>query len=486
MKVLLVIAISFFSFSSIGQSLHTHSSAIYDKLTWCKLEGIQDSLLCGQYAVFENRKEQTGRKINLNIVVIPALHRDSALAPIFYLEGGPGVAATNNAAFFADKSIPYRQYHDIVLVDIRGTGKSNPLNCASLQIKQGLEEQFDDMYPAEAVKECYDSLSKIADLKQYTTTNIAADLENVREWLEYKKINLYALSYGNRVALVYMKMFPSSIESCILWSPLPTYARMPLYHAQFAQNSLDKIFNDCKTDSLCNKTFPKIESEFRELMQKSKESPFQIPYTDDTGHKKVYSVTWNTFETKLRTLMYAPNSIRQIPYIIHQAYRSNWKPYIELYPQGIDTSNFIAEGLYLCVTCSEDVPYISSNEIDSLTTGTFMGTYRIDQQVAACTHWLRGEIPNDFFNPTNSDIPTLILSGSFDPVTPTSIAEEIASHLSHCTLVRIPYMSHTFDGLSHPECFDDICLRFIHNPYGKNLNFECVKEMLPNNYKVED
>ena len=141
---------------------------------------------------------------------------------------------------------------------------------------------------------------------------------------------------------------------------------------------------------------------------------------------------------------------------------------------------------YLCITCIEDVPFISTLEIDSLTKGTFMGTYRIDQQKTACSQWARGEIPTDFFAPTISEIPTIIFSGSLDPITPTSMAEEIARHLSNCTLVVIPQMSHTFDGLSHPECFDYICLSFIDNPGNKKLNLECIKEMVPNNYKVKN
>jgi len=475
-----------FGFLFLTAFAQNNSLKIYQKLHYCKLSGIADSVLCGNYPVYENRETKTGRIINLNIVVIPALHQDSVLTPIFYFEGGPGVAATNSSSFYADSSNPYRQHHDIVLVDIRGTGGSNPLNCPSLQIKKGLKDHFEEMYPKEAVKECYDSLSKIADLKQYTTTNVVKDLEDVRKWLGYGKINIYGLSYGTRVALVYMRMFPTSIESCILWSPIPTYGRMPLYHAKFAQNSLEKLFNDCKHDSTCHNTFPNIENEFNLLMKKSKDTPFTFLSTNSSGHSEQLSFSWNTFQTKLRSLMYAPMGMRQIPYIIHETYRDNLNPFIALYPKGIDTSNFIAEGLYLCITCAEDVPFINAKEIETLTKETFMGTYRIDQQKNACVQWVRGKIPNDFLNVINSNIPTLILSGEFDPITPTSMAKEIASHLSNSTLVIIPQMSHTFDGLSHSECFDDICLSFINNPVHPKLNLDCIKEMMPENYKVKE
>ena len=478
--IFLFLFATFFSFSQ------NCSLAIYQKLHYCKLEGVKDSVLCGEYSVFENRQSSTGRLINLNIVVIPALHRNSTSIPIFYFEGGPGVAATNNASFFADSSIPYRNYHDVVLIDIRGTGKSNGLDCPSLQIKKGIKDQLEEMYPEDAVKECYDFLSQKADLKQYTTTNVVKDIEDVRKWLGYKKINIYGLSYGTRVALVYMKMFPSSIASSILWSPVSTYARMPLYHAKFAQASLEKIFKNCELDSSCNNTFPNLTKEFNLLMESKREKPFSLLYTNSSGYSEQISFSWNAFQTKLRTLMYTPFGIQQIPYIIHQAYLGNLNPFISLYPNKCDTSTFMAEGLYLCITCTEDVPFINSKEIYPLTKETFMNSYRIDQQRSACSQWARGNVPDNFFIPVNSNIPTLILSGGLDPITPFSQAKEIASHLSKSTLVVIPQMSHTFDGLSNPECFDNICLSFIDNPLHAKLDLDCIKEMKPGQYKIKD
>jgi len=461
-----------------------HPATIYRNLHLYFTPGSSDSLLSGSFPVFENREAKTGRIINLHIVVLPALHPDSAGTPIFYFEGGPGVAATKDAGIFTDPSIPYHMYHDIVLIDIRGTGNSNPLNCAILQTKQGLKDQFTDMYPVRSVKACYDSLSKFADLTQYTTTHVVEDIEDIRKWLGYGKINICGLSYGTRVALVYMKKFPTAIESCILWSPLPTYARMPLYHARFAQNSLDKVFDDCAHDSACHYSFPNIKDEFDRLLKKGKRSPFVFENTDAGGKKESLSIPWHAFETKLRTLLYTPAGIRQIPYIIHQAYLANLLPFVEQFPKGVDTNNLIAEGLYLCITCSEDVPFIQPGEVDSLINGTFVGSYRIDQQTAACGQWARGKIPEDFFAPVVSNIPTLILSGEFDPITPTSMAKEIASHLPSATLVILPQMSHMFDGLSHTECFDDICLSFINNPH-QPLDLNCIKSMQPDTYKTK-
>jgi pimeloyl-ACP methyl ester carboxylesterase len=471
-----------FVFATCTLFAQNDTRLIFKKLKWCKLTGIQDSVLCGTCPVVENRETNKGRIIYLNIMVVPAIHTDSLLDPIFDIDGGPGASDTKNVFFYADHSNPYRQYHDIVLTDVRGTGKSNALYCSSLQDKKTLSEQLEDMYPVAEVKACYNELTKHADLTQYTTTNVVKDFEAVRNWLGYKKIEIFSLSYGTRVALVYMKMFPSSIDGCILMSPIATYGKMPLYHARYAQDALNKLFDDCNNNTACKEAFPNLQTEFAALMQKGMQQPFKADFKDSTGKTEQVAISWHVFETKMRSLMYTPAGDASIPYLIHQSYLGNFYPFLSLYERN-DISPILAEGDYLCVTCAEDVPFIDDSKIDSLTKETFTGTYRIDQQKAACKNWTRGTVPKDFFDTIHSEVPVLIFSGGMDPVTPTSQAKEIESHLPNSTLVYIAAMSHLFDGLSHTECFDKIALSFYAHPASK-LDTACVNDMEPPPYKL--
>ena len=460
------------------------SSLSYQQLQHCRVEDTNDSVYCGSLAVWENRTTKAGRKINLAVTVIPALQKDSVGVPIFYLEGGPGVAASKNTSFFANKEIPYRQYHDIVLIDIRGTGKSNPLNCNSFQYKAGLQEQLDEMYPVAAVKNCYDSLSKNADLTQYTTSIIAEDMDEVRQWLGYKKIHLFGLSYGTKLAQEYMRRFPDAVESVVLFSPVIMDSRMPLPFARFAQNTLDSLFEDCGEDSLCNNSFPNLSYEFNFLKEKGRRVSFEVDHVMSDGTRKKITISWDAFQTKIRSMLYAPFGQRSVPFIIHEAYTGNWKPFIGLFKEDAVYEDFLAEGLYLCITCSEDIPFIKEEDIASNTANTFMNTYRVDQQRRACSLWIKGIIPSDFHKPIISDIPVLIISGALDPVTPTDWARQIAKDLPQCKLVIIPAMAHVFDGLSNESCFDDIVLRFIANPSGTLENTDCVNQMKPPSFKV--
>ncbi|HEY5917953.1 MAG TPA: alpha/beta fold hydrolase, partial [Chryseolinea sp.] len=319
---------------------------------------------------------------------------------------------------------------------------------------------------------------------QYTTTNMAIDIDHVRKWLGYEKINLFGLSFGTRLAQVYMKMFPGSVESCVLWSPTTTYSKMPIDHARFADESLNKLFKDCKDDSLCGRSFPNISDEFKALAVRAKENPFTYTTKTADGKLKVITIPWYAFHTKLRSLMYSPSGLRRLPFIIHESNAGNWEPFISLFPAGSTYDDFIAEGLYLCVTCTEDVPFISKEDIISLTKGTFMGDYRVAQQQQACANWTKGTVPDDYFEPLTSNIPTLIFSGYFDPVTPPSVAGQIIQTLPNSYLITIPGMSHMFDGLANPECFDRVVFDFYNNPTVKP-DIECTNGMVPGKYRTE-
>ena len=223
-----------FFFTFCGAACHKPASSA-NRLTTsgplkpCKLPGINEELLCGKLTVFENRETRSGRTIDLNVVVLPALDSTSKEEPLFHLEGGPGVAATGAADFYAKEGKEYRRHRDVVLVDQRGTGKSNPLTAAART--RSPQDYLTEMYPVEYVKNLRQALEQRADLTQYTTSIAMDDLDDVRAWLGYDRINLFGLSYGTRAVLVYMRQHPDRVRSAILMGVAPTYLKMPLYHA---------------------------------------------------------------------------------------------------------------------------------------------------------------------------------------------------------------------------------------------------------------
>lgn len=184
-------------------------------LTPCRPAGVNESVLCGTVTVPESRAVADGRTIALNVVVLPSLSKEKK-EPLFELAGGPGIAATSSAALYASELRAYRQHRDVVLVDQRGTGKSNGLHC-----RDDESRRTGEMYPRGYVERCRDELQRNADLAAYTTDAAADDLDAVRAALGYDRIHLLGLSYGTRLALVYARRHPDGVASLVLAGATP-------------------------------------------------------------------------------------------------------------------------------------------------------------------------------------------------------------------------------------------------------------------------
>src|SRR4029453_14424469 len=133
----------------------------------------------------------------------------------------------------------------IVLVDQRGTGKSNPL---SIPRKKTPQYYLSEMYPVDYVQNLRQTLKRHADLTQYTTSIAMDDLDDVRAWLGYDRINLFGESYGTRAALVYLRQHPDRVRTITLIGVAPTYLKMPMYHAEAAARGMEFFLHEYGQD----------------------------------------------------------------------------------------------------------------------------------------------------------------------------------------------------------------------------------------------
>jgi pimeloyl-ACP methyl ester carboxylesterase len=445
----------------------------------CKLPGINDEVLCGKLTVFENRETRSGRTIDLNVVVVPALDPSRAEAPMFDLAGGPGAAATSAAGFYANEGKEYRHHRDVVLVDQRGTGNSNPLTAPART--RSPQDYLTEMYPVDYVDTMRQSLEQRADLTQYTTAIAMDDLDDVRAWLGYEQINLNGLSYGTRAALVYMRQHPERVRCAILAGVAPTYLRIPLHHARAAKRAMDLLLNECATDAACHQAFPELQHDWEQVLERLGRDPARVEYSPpDKSAPVTVEIQRDVFAEKLRSQMYSRDGDARIPLIIHEAAKGNFVPFLkEAIPADRSNPDFIADGMYLSVTCAEDVPFIDQGEAAAANAGNPFGNYRVEQQTRACSMWPRGKIPADYYQPVSSNIPVLIVSGNLDPVTPPERGEETASHLPNSKHVIIPRGAHGPDGLTNIDCLDNLVLKFLSQGNAKDLDTSCVQQMLP-------
>jgi len=447
----------------------------FSRLRPCRLAGIDEELFCGKLTVFENRQTRIGRTIDLNVVVLPAFDPKNKAEPLFDLAGGPGVAATSRAIFYATEGREYRRKHDIVLVDQRGTGQSNPLTAEPK--KKTPRDYLTEMYPVDYVKVLRRTLERHADLTQYTTSIAMDDLDEVRSWLGYERINLLGLSYGSRAALVYMRQHPERVRCAIIVGVAPTYLTIPLYHSQAAARAMELLLQECERNSTCRQAFPQIRLDWQNVLAQLGREPARVLYSPtDKGGPVTVEIQRDIFAEKVRTWMYGRDKARRIPFIVHQAAQGDFAPFLrEAISQSISDS--IADGMYLSVTCAEDIPFIDQAEAAKLNEGNPFGNYRVFQQTRACSVWPQGKIPADYHDPVSSNIPVLIFSGSMDPVTPPQRGDEVAKYLPNSRHVIISQAGHGAHGLSDQGCVDRIIIELMDKKSARDLDTSCVERM---------
>jgi pimeloyl-ACP methyl ester carboxylesterase len=459
------------------QSAPTASRTIHQRLKPCKVQGLEDEVLCGTMSVWENRAAKSGRKIDLYMVVLPARSPNPAPDPLFYINGGPGYGSAGTAAGMGQFLDEIRNQRDIVLLDQRGTGKSHPLYCELPGGEDDLQNYMRTLFPMATLRDCEPQLAAKADLTQYTTPIAMDDLDEVRQWLGYERINVYGGSYGSRAAQAYMRQHPQHVRSAILAGAIIMDARMPLYHARKAQESIDKLFDDCAAEESCRTAFPDLRGDLAKVIARLEQGPVKqtIPHPK-TGKPVELSIPLGAFTTTLRAMQYSPFLSLRIPLYVHMAAQGDYGPMIRgtILDRTDPDWNI---GMYLSVTCAEDVARIDPRQVPNLIANTYQGDDRIRDQVEACSFWPRAKVEEDFFKPVESPIPTLILTGWLDPATPPEWAAEVQRHLPNSLNVVIRDAAHGPGGLSNIGCYPKLISDFVANGTPFGLDTSCIKEM---------
>ncbi len=440
----------------------------------CRIPGLGSDAWCGSVEVFENRAAKRGRKIALHVVVLPATGKKPAPDPVFFFAGGPGQSAASLAPVLAEGPLAkIGETRDLVLLDQRGTGESNPLTCDLYGNDTDLRNYFEDMFPPPKVRACRDRLEKIADLKQYTTTHAIQDLDDVRRALGYDKINLYGGSYGTTVALAYLRQYGSHVRSTVLAGVAPTDLRLPLPFARGAQFALDHLLDDCAAEAACHAAFPRVRAELDAVLERLAQGPASVqmvnPFTQETQRIRL---SRGVFGERIRTMLYDRDVASLVPMVIHQAYAGDFRPFVlAVLPQARGISQSVALGMYFSVTCAEDVAFITEEDLKKETGGTFLGDYRVRVHQGACREWPRAVVPPTFIQAVRSDGPVLLLSGEVDPASPHWLAVEVARHLPHGIQVTIPKGGHNY----FSPCISEITSAFVARGSVEGLDTACAQ-----------
>lgn len=467
---ILVLALSLQTSSTVRQS-PPKTITLKD----CEIQGLGKAK-CGTLEVYENRATKKGRMISLNILVLPATGEKREPDPLVYFAGGPGSAATEDALGFAPEFTKIREHRDLVFVDQRGTGKSHPLNCEFYN-PNDLQSYLGYFMPLDDIRKCRPQLEANADLKLYTTTIAMDDMDEVRAALGYEQINLFGGSYGTRAALTYLKRYPKRVRTATLQGVAPTNLHMPSDFPLGNERALQGVIAECAADEACNKAFPNLKEEAKSLLAQLIKGPVEVEVQKPNSSDRVkVKLSRDLAAEAIRYMLYNPRAASRMPLVIHLAAQGNFVPLAE---SAIRYRRFLvgtgSNGMYLSVTCAEDLPWIKPGEGERMAANTFLGDYRLRQQREACALWPRAEIERDYGKPVRADAPVLIVTGEWDPVTPPSNGDAVAKTLPNSLHIVVPHGAHGLGGLENIDCVVRIMTEFVERGTSKGIDTSCVK-----------
>jgi len=434
----------------------------------CYVEGVSDRLNCGFVTVPENPNKPDGKQIQVHYVVLPAVKNVNHEEALLAIAGGPGQSAIDNAAGFDAMLSKVRQQRDILLIDQRGTGRSNLLTC-----DEGAQSplSFDDGN-ADTLVETQKCLAKIdADVTQYGSLNAIKDFEAVRQHLGYKKLHIYGISYGTRMAQLYMRLYPAHLATVTLDGIVPMQQSVLEIGASI-DRGFDLLFKDCQETAACHAQFPELKAEFDQVAASLAKAPvMENVYDPVTGEKTMLTMTRGKFYGSIRMALYQANVRALVPHAIHQAAKHNFQPILGLYSLTIDNAG-MAMGMHASVVCGEDMHRITP-AMREQAQHSFMGKTMLEGLEATCEVWKVPAVDKSFSEPISSDIPTLLLSGEIDPATPPSWGELAMEKLTNAKHFVAPYATH---GVAYQSCANNLIADLVRSGSVKDLDGECLKK----------
>lgn len=397
--------------------------------------------------------------------------------PVVYLEGGPGGDPLTNIAVSFDQLFgglaPDR---DIIVVAQRGTGPSDP----SLQCNEVLEldlelldqdlstdEEFDAAIGP--YTECAERLDRAdIDTEGYNSVASANDIEALRRALDHDTWDVFGLSYGTRLAQTLMRVHPEGIRSVILDSVLAIDRAPQSDTPQTAQRAYEVLFDGCAASTACNAAYPDFEERWFAMVDQLDAEPLTFETIDPlTAERYDVLVDGEDLMGLGFQALYSKSTFAALPEMIAQLENGDVAGLSSLVGIQIANAAFVSIGTYWSVVCHEETPFETSEDREAGVTGNERYDQLAPQPDFAtfvddiCTAFDTGEAAPVEDELVQSDIPALVLAGSYDPVTPPADGEALLAGLSAATFVELPHTGH---GAMVDECAQQIAAAFLSDP----------------------
>jgi pimeloyl-ACP methyl ester carboxylesterase len=445
---------------------------------------------CGFLVVPENRSRPEGRTIRLAVAIVPAVSPQPAADPIVHLTGGPGGIASFEGRLLVDAG--FNRDRDLILMDQRGTFLSEPaLTCEVIdrfnrrQVALPLDARSTRRRHVAATRKCRRQLvARGIDIAAYNTTENAADFADLRRALGYDRWNMFGVSYGTYLALTIMRDHPEGLRSVILDSTVPPSIAKPSEFWPNARDGFQNLFRACTAQARCRSSFPNLERTFTRLVRRLESDPVRTTVVDpNTGRPTPVVLDGGALVNWLVSMSFYTPSFNEVPSMIAELAAGDPQRIATWRLQQVAPPGLAGYGLTYGVICREWVPFDSQREVlaqgrdvlprypRSVLSQPPQFTYMFDD----CRVWDVPAAPASVREPTVSEIPTLILSGSFDSVAPLAWAYAAAETLPNSRIASIPGVGHFVTPES--PCAQSIIASFLLQPDAPDTN--CVATLRP-------
>jgi len=453
----------------------------------CPFEVPNDTtgLICGYVEVPENRAKPEGRKLRLAVAILESFSKSPEPDPLVFLSGGPGEASLRSVPWRMSSSFwhRYRQDRDLVFYDQRGTGFSDPAFCTELNLAlyttafQGLAPNEQHRQELAAIEDCRDKmLAEGIDFAHYNSNVSAHDLADLRRALGIEEWNVFGISYGTRLALVTLREAPEGIRSIIIDSVYPPNGPEVDDHVRFAR-SLRLAFDRCAADTACQATFPQLEQEFFAMLADLEADPIEIAMADIVRFPEGRIVVdGSLIATGVFQGFYDGDFVEVFPLLVREVNARNEDVLRALADGLVQDPHGMSQGLLFAVQCNEGFGRATPGELAAdRAAHPELGVWTEGRNTSVlCEAWHGERAAPAFGEPVYSEVPTLLITGDYDPITPPANARLAMETLPNSTLVVVPGEGHA--AITTRECTQDLAARFLADP-GKELATKCVGEL---------
>jgi pimeloyl-ACP methyl ester carboxylesterase len=450
--------------------------------TPCHIDGFETSVRCVTLEVARDYDDPRGATLAITAAIAPALSATPEPDPLIVLAGGPGQAATDMGAAIDPMFGRVRRTRDIVLFDIRGTGRSGKLDCgeppegvlgATVLAEGGARPPVDN--PAQLgdfARRCAARLGAAAE--KHSFREVVEDLDRFRAAMGWARIDLWGGSFGTRLALHYVRAHGAHVRAIVLDATAPQGLSAFVSVPRTSQAALDRLFTDCAGDADCARDFPLLRENFESLLARLDNSPEVVTLPEPrSGRPQTYVFDGDAVRGLVFGGLYVSLTRAMLPLAIAHGDKGDFAPLLAVgAATGSWSGDTMALGETFSVLCAEDWRQSRDAPLTERS-GGFMSDYYFRSFDAACRAWPSEPIPADMRTPFRSAVPALAISGALDPVTPPELAEQTLAQFDTSVHLVIPGGYHTN---STNPCAARVMAAFIEAPATGGRDQSCVRE----------